>query len=305
MRTTLKRILFGLLAAALAVAAALALYACVLVSAFDASMRRVYDVPAPALEGEHDVAALARGKQLVESVGACSAASCHGADFGGGKTTSLGPIGEITAPNITGPGLSTYSDGQLARLLRDGVKRDGRSVLFMPVDDFGWLPRSDVAAMVSYLRAVPAVDRPPGPTRISVLGKVLDRRGMVALDVARRIDHRWREGDEPPPPAPTPAYGSFLARGCMGCHGEHLSGGPFPGAPSSVAVPPNLTPDGTGMREWSFADFERVLTTGVRRDGTHLDPLMPYDAYAKYDDTQKRALWAYLRSLPPRRLGGR
>jgi hypothetical protein len=43
----------------------------------------------------------------------------------------------------------------------------------------------------------------------------------------------------------------------------------------------------------------------VNKDGRHLDPLMPYDSYAQYDDTQKRALWAYLQQLPPTQFGSR
>jgi hypothetical protein len=63
-------------------------------------------------------------------------------------------------------------------------------------------------------------------------------------------------------------------------------------------VPANLTPDVTGLAGWTFGDFERAFTTGIRQDGRRLDPLMPFDSYANYDTTQKRALWAYLQSVP-------
>jgi hypothetical protein len=104
---------------------------------------------------------------------------------------------------------------------------------------------------------------------------------------------------------PTATYGAFLSRACTMCHGEHLAGGPIPGAPSSLPVPRNLTPDATGLREWSYEDFDRLLTTGVRKNGRKLDPFMPIDAFSKYDDVQKHALWAYLCGLTPRPFGSR
>jgi hypothetical protein len=215
----------------------------------------------------------------------------------------MGPLATITAPNVTGALLAGYSDAQLARLLTRGIKKDGRGVVFMPVQNFAWLPAADVEAIASYLRTVPPVARPNGPLEVTVLGKFMDRRGRVVLDVARRLD----EGPLAVAPAasPTAAYGAFLSRACTMCHGEHLSGGPIPGAPSSLPVPCNLTPDASGLREWSFEDFDRLLTTGVRRTGQRLDPFMPIDAFSKYDDVQKRALWAYLQSLPPRSFGSR
>ena len=118
-----------------------------------------------------------------------------------------------------------------------------------------------------------------------------------------RIDHENRPSA--PAPEPTAAYGEFLARGCIGCHGEHMSGGPIPGAPSTTPVPLNLTPDPTGLAGWTFEDFAQVLATGKRKDGRALDPKMPYESLNKLDDTEKHALFAYLQSLPPRPFGQR
>lgn len=274
------------------------------VSRFDASMERVYDVPAPDLRASTDAASLLRGKHLVESIGACSASNCHGADLGGGTPIVMGPVGTMAAPNVTPHGLAVaYTDGELARLLRFGIKKDGRSVRFMPVQDFDWMSDADLTAIVSYLRSVPPVDRPNGGTSLGVLGKVLDRQGKFVLDVARRIQERPRE--PAPPPAATPEYGRFLTRLCTGCHGDTLSGGPLPGAPSSFAVPLNLTPDGSGLAGWSYAEFETVMREGRRKNGKTLDALMPIESWKALDDTELRAMWAYLQTLPPRPFGGR
>lgn len=272
--------------------------------AFNASMAMVYDVPLPAVQRSSEPAVLARGKHLAESIGGCSSKDCHGADFGGGAPIKLGPLGTIRGPNITGGGRGAeYSDSELARLISHGIKRDGHGVRFMPAPDFAWWPDDDVAALVSYLRTVPTVGRPSGDSELGILAKVLDRKGMLPLDGARRIDHRNRP--IAPAPAPTAAYGAFLVNACRGCHGAELSGGPIPGAPAEMAIPLNITPDATGIKGWTFADFDKLLSTGIRKNGKHLDPLMPVAELGKFNDVERHALWAYLESAPAKAFGGR
>jgi hypothetical protein len=273
---------------------------------FDASMDRVYELPVPAITRSTDAAVLARGEHLTHAVMACAASECHGSDFAGAaKPVDMGPVGTLGGPNITTAGLgAAYSDGELFRLLRHGVKKDGRSVRFMPVQDgSAWMPDSDIVAMISYLRTVSAVEKPNGPMQIGPLGKVLDRRNMMPLDIARRIDHEHPE--LAPPPAPTKEYGRFIAQMCTGCHGEHLSGGPIPGAPPSVPIPANLTPDASGIADWTYDDFAKLLDTGVRKNGKTLNPFMPLGTFARYDDTERHALFAYLQSLPATPAGQR
>jgi hypothetical protein len=173
----------------------------------------------------------------------------------------------------------------------------------MPVQDINFISDDDILAIISYIRTVPAVDRPNGPIEFKTFAKVLDRRNMIEIDVARRIDHGHIE--LAPPPAPTAEYGKFLARGCHGCHGDHFSGGPIPGAPSTLPVPLNLTPDETGLKGWAYEDFEKVIQTGTRKDGRKLDPFMPFETLAKMDETEKHALFAYLQTLPPMKFGSR
>jgi cytochrome c5 len=300
----MKRVLVGVAVAVAIAVTAVGVFAGAASSAYDASLDKVYDVPVPAVARSIDPAVIARGRHVVEAIAGCASAHCHGADLAGGRTIELGPLGKITGPNISGAGLGVaYSDGELARLIRHGVKRDGRSVRFMPVQDFRWLPDDDVAAVVSYMRSLPPADRANGPIELTTLAKVLDRRDAVVIDVARRIDHASYQA--PPPPSPTADYGRLLANGCTGCHGAHLSGGRIPGTPSSIPTPADITPHDDGLARWTFDDFDRALSAGVRPDGKRLDPFMPFDATAKLDDTEKHALWAYLQTLPPRPFGQR
>jgi mono/diheme cytochrome c family protein len=304
MKTWLKRIGIALGALLLLLGAGLAIFVYVHTSAFDASLAKVYDVKPLAFELSNDPAVLARGKHLSESVVACTASDCHGSDLGGGKTMAMGPLATITGPNISAGGLgAAYSHGELARLIRHGIKKDGRSVRFMPSHDVAWLPDSEVIAIVSYLRTLPPIRRDNGPTEIKTLGKVLDRFDKISLDIARRIDHE--KAGRGSAPSETATYGALLAQSCTGCHGNGLSGGRIPGAPPELPVPSNLTPHETGLKGWAYADFDRVLVQGISKSGKKIDPFMPLGAFGKLDETEKRALWAFLQTLPATPLGNR
>src|SRR4030088_2805155 len=108
----LKRVLkfVGLLVAV--VVLGLGIFVYVECSKFDASVDKVYDVPVPNVTRSMDPVVLARGDHLVHSIAGCAIPACHGADFGGGNVTDIGPVGTLCAPNITGANLGVaYSDG--------------------------------------------------------------------------------------------------------------------------------------------------------------------------------------------------
>lgn len=304
MNKRVKRVLMIAGAAVAALLACAALYVGFQVYRYDSSMDKVYAIPVPELVPANAPAVLARGKHLAESIGACTGSDCHGSNLSGGKTLDVGPVGTITGPNITRGGLgAVYSAGELFRLIRHGVKKDGRSVRFMPSHEIGWLPDDDLKALVSYVASAPAVNAPNGPLHFGLLAKVLDRHDLFALDVARRIDHE--NPNVAGAPTPDAAYGRFLALGCTGCHGSGLGGGPIPGAPPDFPTPSNITPDSSGIGAWSYADFNRLLDTGVRKNGARLHPFMPLENLKNFDETERQALWAYLRSVPAKPFGDR
>ena len=302
MKRWLKRIGAGLLALVVVLGVVGGIYAHREASAYDASIDKVYDIAPLSLTRSADPAVIARGKHLAFSLMGCSLNDCHGPDLGGGKVTDAGPVGTMVAPNITRI-LPAYSDGELARLIRHAVKKDQRTVRFMSVEEFNWLSDADVVAVISYVRTVPEVDRTTGSTNIRTFGKVLDRRNLIPIDIARRIDHAKIEMG--PPPSPTAQYGRWIARQCSGCHGDRMSGGPIPGTPPDFPVPLNLTPHETGLKGWTYETFEAIATTGVRKNGKKLADFMPIEGIRNMDDVERRALWAHLQSLQPVPFGGR
>ena len=70
--------------------------------------------------------------------------------------------------------------------------------------------------------------------------------------------------------------------------------------PWGTAFARNLTPDReTGLGKWTEAYFIKVLRTGVRGNGEPLRPLMPWEWYRQLTDEDLKAIFAYLRSIPP------
>lgn len=100
------------------------------------------------------------------------------------------------------------------------------------------------------------------------------------------------------------ARGAYLARAadCLVCHtqpgGRAYAGGlAFP-LPFGTIYSTNITADkDTGIGNYSDQDFLRAVRDGVRPDGTHLYPAMPFASYTLMTDDDALAIKAYLFSL--------
>jgi cytochrome c553 len=113
------------------------------------------------------------------------------------------------------------------------------------------------------------------------------------------------EAPAPVPAGATPEYGKYLARvsGCDGCHGRTLAGGPIEGGPPDAKPAANLTP--TGIGRYTEEDFFRALREGKRPDGSPIDPFMPVKYTKDMTDEEIRAVFAFLKTVPPREYGAR
>ena len=67
----------------------------------------------------------------------------------------------------------------------------------------------------------------------------------------------------------------------------------------------NLTPHESGLKDWTEADFMRALREGKRPDGTTINEAMPWKSYGQMGDTELKAIYAYLRTVPPEPEGTR
>ena len=260
---------------------------------------RVATVPPLSALGSGDVE---RGKHIFTAVSSCVV--CHRLDGGGGPFINAPAMAVLNAPNLTrGPGGvgATYSDADYDRAIRRGIRPDGTRLLIMPSWDYTVMSDSDAASVIAYLRSLPPVDRVNPRVKLGPVGRMLVATHKLPFDATRIAD----EG--PPPPAPPPmdvvAYGKYLTRigGCMGCHGVHLSGGHLAGSPDDPPAS-NITP--TGIGTWSVVDFMRTLTRGKDPSGHVLHPFMPWRTIGDMTDPELEAIYAYLKTVPPRPAGG-
>jgi mono/diheme cytochrome c family protein len=102
------------------------------------------------------------------------------------------------------------------------------------------------------------------------------------------------------------ALGESLAAAghCASCHtrpgGQLFAGGYGVNTPFGVIYGTNITPDPkTGIGAWSLEAFVRAMREGVTREGSHLFPAFPYNAYTKLTDDDLKALYAYLMTRRP------
>ncbi len=58
----------------------------------------------------------------------------------------------------------------------------------------------------------------------------------------------------------------------------------------------NITPAGIG--DWTDGEIFRAITTGVRKNGKPIFPVMPHHNYGQLDEEDIKAVIAYVRSLP-------
>jgi cytochrome c553 len=264
--------------------------------ASNAKLKKTFVVKVQPVKVPADAAAIARGRHIAETRGCLE---CHGADLAGATVFDNGPMGRVDGSNLTrgagGIGAS-FSDDDFVRAIRHGVMPDGRGLFLMPSTDFATFSDADMGALVAYLKSVPPVNKPNGPVHLGPVARALLATGKIRL-AADVIDHAHVQ-PAAVMPGVTVEYGRYLATGCTGCHGGNFSGGKIKIGPPDWPAAANLTPDHDGrIANWTEADFIKTLRTATRPDGTELNPVMPR-AFAKLEDTELKALWTFLRTLP-------
>ncbi|HEY7714697.1 MAG TPA: c-type cytochrome [Candidatus Binatia bacterium] len=125
--------------------------------------------------------------------------------------------------------------------------------------------------------------------------KVPGPGGVPALDPAKLLaGHREN--------APVPSWSpeDLQRKGVMAATNDSLTAW---AGPWGVSFAINLTPDNdTGIGEWSEEMFIRMARTGKHQgqpNGRDILPPMPWFNLKGLTDADLKAIWAYLRSLPP------
>lgn len=259
-------------------------------------INKTYAVEPAAVAIPNDAAAVAEGERIATFRG-CR--DCHGANMAG-KTFIDGPLGTITGANLTsgkgGIGAS-YSDVDWVRAIRHGIGNDGKGLWVMPSREYNTLSDSDVGNLIAYIKQLPPVDTDHPANTLSMLGRALYVFDQVPLLNAENIDHTVQTAA--PQPGVTVEYGKYLASSCTGCHGQNYGGGKIPGSDAGAPSAANLTPAGH-LSSWTEDQFITTIRTGLTPEGKNIDPAyMPWTAFAKMSDDELKALFMFLKTLPP------
>jgi mono/diheme cytochrome c family protein len=109
-----------------------------------------------------------------------------------------------------------------------------------------------------------------------------------------------RAAEAPGRTDPAVERGKYLAvaADCAACHtapdGKPFAGGLPIDTPLGTIYSTNITPSAEfGIGRYTEAQFSQALRRGIRGDGAHLYPAMPYTSYAKFTDEDTHALFAY------------
>ena len=278
---------------------------------------RTFDVPDVNAIASTDPTIIERGAYLAYGPAHC--AYCHTTNdkwakldagervpLSGGYTFNIG-IATLHTPNLTPDketGIGNVSDAKLARMLRHNVRSNGRAAV--PFMEFQNISDEDLVALISYLRSQPAVSNEVPANTYTMLGKAImsfaiKPSGPTGTPVAQS-----------PAVAPTLERGAYLVNNvaaCAGCHTKRsqtdgsylapkLSGGtPMAGEDGKSYTPPNLTPDPkTGhLRNWTEDQFLTRFRAGPINGLSH----MPWRAFARMSDDDIRAIYRYLKTVPP------
>jgi mono/diheme cytochrome c family protein len=248
-----------------------------------------------------------RGEYLVRGPAGCG--NCH---------TPMGPEGFIMdqelagrlvedipaftaiGANLTPAGrISEWSDAELARAIREGIRPDGTVIgPPMPITMYRGLSDDDLMSIVAFLRTLPPVENELPASVYNI--PLPPAYGPPVESVTA------------PPQGVTVEYGAYLAgpvAHCMECHTPMGPQGPlletdlgrggfeFHG-PWGVSVAANITNHEDGLAGYTDDQIKTMITQGVHADGRPMMPPMPYGYLAKMTPEDLDAIVLYLRSLP-------
>jgi mono/diheme cytochrome c family protein len=248
-------------------------------------------------------------------------ASCHtaagGKPLAGGRAFNT-PVGAVWSTNITPDpdhGIGRYSLADFVRLMRQGVRADGRRVYpAMPYTAFAKVSDDDLQDLFAYLtRSVAPADT------ANRTGLWPPRWPLAFWNIAFHQDRRF---------APDPHLGAQANRGaylvqglahCGTCHTPRGAGFQekdldgrtnlfLSGSRLDGASPINLRGDaGDGLGRWTRTDIVELLATGKSAHSAVLGPLceVVVDSTRHMTPADLDAIAAYLKTLSPAQAAGR
>jgi cytochrome c553 len=222
------------------------------------------------------------GRRLARVLG-CE--GCHGANLQGQSWEEDPDFAISFTSNLT-RALPAYSDAQLERAMREGVRPDGSALWGMPSEIFTHLDTADMAALIAYLRTL----RPAGIVHPRIVFGPRGRREVAAgsFKPAPRLVRQGR-GLWPAALEGRHELARYMTRATCGeCHGLALTG--------QAPDPAHVTPDLIVAAAYTRAQFRLLMRTGQPPGGRQLRLMgeVARGRFARLTDGEVDAIHDYL-----------
>jgi cytochrome c553 len=206
--------------------------------------------------------------------------SCHGE--AGHLIFEEKNVGRLVAPNLSKK-IPEYSDSELERLIRKGIKRDGTGVIAMPSATYAKLADEDVAAIITFMRSrVPRDDQEKRKIEFGPLGRLALALGKIPYEADHVTQFNY------PKMRPDDVAPYLVAATCSHCHDldkARDNGFGMKAPPLKMMV-----------QSYTFEEFSDFFKTGKAKGGREvglMSELARVD-FAHFTDTEKRVIYDYL-----------
>jgi len=268
---------------------------------------------------------LERGKYLANHVTVCI--DCHSTrdwtkysgppkmgtlGMGGDKfdEATAGIPGVLYAKNITPAGIGKYTDGELMRLITNGVTNEGRAIFpLMPYLGYNKLTKEDLYSIVVYIRSLQSIQNnvPEGSLNFPL--------NMIVKTIPPKS---YKPSPEPDRNNPA-EFGKYLVgiAGCFDCHtqmnkGEYIMEKAFGGGfefhfPGGIVRSANITPETvSGIGSWTkdefierFKSMDPSVYPPTETEVNDFNTAMPWTMYAGMTREDLGAIYDFLRTVKP------
>lgn len=244
-------------------------------------LNRTYDVPLSAFTAPTDPAVLAEGERLAR-IGGCI--GCHGSELEGRVFFDEPWFARVIAPDLTLIA-AQYTDAELERAIRRGVRRDGRSMWAMPSPMFAYLSDEHLGAVIAYIRSVPPKGGSETLIDLRIMGRLLVLQGELPplVEEINSTARPWTPNQDD-----ALDHGRYLAlTACSECHGKDLRGSHH-GAPTLAMV-----------AAYSPEAFARLMREGIALGERELGLMSSVARYrfAHFTELELTALHTFLQTM--------
>ncbi|GAA0638785.1 cytochrome c4 [Brevundimonas lenta] len=249
-----------------------------LFAASEAMIRGKAEAPLVEVAAATDPGAIARGRQLATLYG-CN--GCHQANLQGNEWSNTFWDGRVYASNLTQV-MPHYSDAQLARAIRAGVRPDGSRLWAMPSESWVTTTDAEMADLLAYLRSHARAGKATPKATFGPLTRWRILTGEIEPTTAWVTRARANPAFDAGGPF---ERGRHLATTvCSECHGSNLKG--YEGD----------TPDLMIAASYDLPGFTRLMRTGVAADGKErrLMSEVSRSRFSHFTEQDVKDLHAYL-----------